>query len=47
MIVFQAFEHPSLKLFFQYPNTYTLWPPNIYYPSTVSVELGLGLPNIF
>ena len=24
IIVFQAFEHPRLKLLFQYPNTYTL-----------------------
>ena len=23
--VFQAFEHPRLKLLFQYPNTYTSW----------------------
>ena len=51
IIVFQAFEHPHLKLLFQYMNSYTFWSlkggQQTSTSLTVSAELQQGLQNIF
>ena len=41
IIVFQAFEHPRLKLLFQYPNTYTLRSSNGSRQTSTSLQQSL------
>ena len=45
IIVFQAIQHPHLKLLFQYPNTYTLWNSNGDHQTSTSLRQSLRSSN--